>query len=1073
MNVHPSFSFPRRPLARGLAALAFLGLGGCIKPLEAPSSGAPVAVTAPPPTPQDARRPPEVLPKAWATSTFFDEDLPTGGFTFTYGGTTSIATVEGRGAENSEYFIHASLDPKEYSGVAACLWNSSFDLTPFLKTGALVFQARATTGSEKFFVGLADDEKSDGWKSVVRLPANAYGSLGKGAWTTFVVPLRDFPRKGMAWDAAKGIEKPLTFQWNLVQEFRVLSNKGENASLEIDLDNVRIWADAVGPDTTKRDEGPDWADLDSLIDAPLAKDLILPDEVLGSFFQDDFPAGGFSYGYGGRSAAKVLDSRTPGNRAVWATYLENDYSGQTIALAAGKTLDLSSIRKTGSVAFWIRGGESAQKFIVGLLDDQGGEKKVQTRVAGQDWTVMKTGAWSLCRIPLKAFLDDGSWWNSNERREVSEKVDWTRIREFRLSIARDENRPPKGKPVVFYLDQIQVARTSKGIYDPEVFWNGFQSNTPDQVLTDFTRGANLWKAVHGSSARLEVSNVPVVGATQVAGKALRVDFRPGDWYETMLQLPDAPFVGADWSRHYALSLWLYSEKPFQSVDVTLQDKGHEYFTARVGAARGWHRVVLPFRDFSKFPYYQPPEAVANNRLDLDAVHQVGFKPVGDIPGSLQIAGLALTNLRESPRPVALPVVAATFTANPSKVVQSVPRVFGTNIENWMPDVVTPQAMERLKPLDLGVVRYPGGLRADEDDWKQILAAKDGKIDTDEYLDWCATMGVEPMFTANLGSGTPQLAADWVRHTNVVRKSGPKVKLWEIGNELYGTWHHHYDQWGKDGGTAYGKRAREFILAMKAVDPTIQVTVVWMLAGDWNQKVFAQVADVVDGVNVHHYAQTSGAENDEGLLAASSEVDQVMRKVRAQLDQLGTKGRKYGIWLTEWNSVDFNPGPQSLSHVQALYVADYMGHLAQSPIEIANIWNIHNGREARRGDYGLLATTGDPDGTNARRPSYWGLRLASRSLKGKLQDGRTDQESLSGWLSRGPDGKLGLLFVNKNFQSDYKTTLQVPGLSGEAEVLILDATNSGEGPGPSVQSRPLKNGDVLVVPKASVVSIRMK
>jgi hypothetical protein len=1073
VNVHPSLCSLRWPVARGLAVLALLGLGGCIKPLDAPAGGAPVAVTAPPPIPQDARRPPEVLPKAWSTSTFFDEDLPTGGFTFTYGGTTTIATVEGRGADNSEFFLHTSLDPKEYSGVAACLWNSSFDLTPFLKTGALVFQARATTGSEKFFVGLADDEKSDGWKSVVRLPANAYGSLAKGAWTTFVVPLRDFPRKGMAWDAAKGIEKPLTFQWNLVQEFRVLSNKGENTSLEIDFDNVRIWADAVGPDTSKRDEGPDWADLDSVIDAPSAKDLTLPDEVLGSFFQDDFPAGGFSYGYGGRSTAKVLDSRTPGNRAVWATYLENDYSGQTIALATGKTLDLSGIRKTGSVSFWIRGGEHSQKFIVGLLDDQGGEKKVQTRLAGHDWTVLKAGAWSLCRIPLKAFLDDGSWWNSTERREVSSKMDWTRIREFRLSIARDENKPPKGQPVVFYLDQIQVARTSKGIYDPEVFWNGFQSDTPDQILTDFTKGASAWRAVHGASAQLAVSNVPVAGTSAVTGKALRVDFRPGDWYETILQLPDAPSVATDWSRHYAMSFWLYSEKPYQSVDVTLQDKGHEYFTARVGAARGWHRVVLPFRDFSKFPYYQPPEAVGNNRLDLDAVFQIGFKPVGDIPGSLQIAGLALTNLRETPRLVAPPVVAATFVADPSKGQRNIPRVFGTNVENWMPDMVTPQAMERLKPLDLGVVRYPGGLRADEDDWKQILSAKDGKIDTDEFLDWCASMGVEPLFTANLGSGTPQLAAEWVRHTNVVRKSGPKVKLWEIGNELYGNWHHHYDKWGKDGGTAYGKRAREFILAMKAVDPSIQVTVVWMLAGDWNRKVFAEVADVVDGVNVHHYAQTSGAESDEGLLAASSEVDEVMAKVRAQLDQLGTKGRKYGIWLTEWNSVDFNPGPQILSHVQALYVADYMGHLAQSPIEIANLWNIHNGREARRGDYGLLATTGDPDGTNARRPAYWGLRMASRSLKGKLLDGKSDQEALSGWASRGPDGKLGLLFVNKNFQSDYKTTLQVPGLSGQAEVMILDATNSGEGPGPSVQTRTLKTGDVLTIPKASVVSIRMK
>lgn len=1058
---------------RILSSLALLALAGCLKPVKEPAwkESAPT----PPPASQrsNQNRPPEILPGAWVAGNFFDEDLPQGGFTFTYGGASTITTSEGEGADHSIFFLRASLDPKEYSGAATCLWNMSFDLSPYLRTGALVFQARGATGNEKFQVGLADDEKSDGWKSAVRVEATKYGTLRKGEWTTFVVPLRNFPRTGLAWDAAHGIEKPVKFQWNLVQEFRILSNKGDNPKLEMDLDNVQVWADAVAQDTAKSDAGIDWTELDSSIDAPPPSDLKLPDEVVGSFFLDDFPTGGFAYGYGGRSCGKVLESRTSGNRAVWATYLENDYSGMSISLGAGKHMDLSAWRKTGSLAFWIKAGEKSEKFFIGLLDDQGGEKKVQTRLTGSDWTVMQAGKWSLCRIPLNAFLDEGTWWNANEKHEVSEKVDWTKIHEFRISIGRDENKPQAGKPVVFYLDQIQVAKTAKGVFDPDVYWNGFRSDAPDLSLVDFTGGGDKWLAVHGASADIKVSTVPVRGVAGLAGQALHVDFRPGDWFETMLRLADAPGVPADWSKHYALSFWLRSEKPFQPVDVTLQDRDQEYFTARVGGARGWHRIVLPFRNFSKFPFYQPPEAVANNRLDLGGVHQIGFKPGGGIAGTLQIAGIALTNLRETPMPKVEPVIAANFGGNPSKVIQSIPKVFGSNIENWMPEVLGPVAMERLKTLDLGVVRYPGGLRADEEDWKKTLAAKDGNVDTDEFLDWCAAMGVEPMFTANVGTGTPKLAADWVRHTNIERKSGPKVKYWEIGNELYGSWNHYYEQWGKDGGTAYGKRAREFILAMKAVDPSIKVTVTWMLSGDWNRKVFQEVSDIVDGVNVHHYAQNSGSENDEGLLAVSSEADQLAKDVQSQVLKLGAKGRKYGIWLTEWNSVDFNPNLQILSNTEALFVADYVGHLAQSPIEIANIWDIHNGREARRGDYGLLAAKGDPDGVNARRPSYWAMQLASNALKGNLLEGRIDQELLSGWMARKPDGKLSFLFVNKNFLSEYRTTMQVPGLAGEAEILILDSTNSAEGPGPKPQVRHLKSGDAISIPRASVVSIRMR
>jgi hypothetical protein len=1070
--MHTRIPILLRRLGRLLVLAAPLGIQACLEPI----GGAPGSESGSTPAPRSttAKRPTGLRPSAWVAATFFDEDFPQGGFTYTYGGTTTVRSTEGDGADSSEYFVRADLDPKEYSGAALCLWNQSFDLRPYLKTGALVFQARTRTGAGRFQVGLVDDEKSDGWKGAVRVDASKYGELKKGEWTTFVVPLRDFGRKGMAWDAARGVEKPVNFQWDLVQEFRILSSKGDNSELEVDLDEIRIWADAVLPESTPRDT-VDWTDVEKDGDAPRASDLKLPDEVAGTFFDDDFPEGGFAYNYGGRSANKVLPSSVPGNASTWALYLDNDYSGATISLPAGRFMDLSAWRRTGSISFWIKPGADARKFYVGLLDDQGGERKVQTKVIGSDWAVLKTGAWNLCRIPLKAFSDDGTWWNSAQKHEIGEKIDWKRIHEFRISIGRDENKPAPGKPVEFHLDRIQATKTATGLWDPDAFWDGFRSEAPDQPVLDFTRWGDKWQAVHGSSAGIAVSTVSVQGAPpEVAGKALKIDFRPGDWYEALLKLPDAAGAASDWSRHYALSFWMRADKPFQLVDVTLQDRDHEYFTARVGVPRGWHRVVLPFRNFAKFAYYQPPEAVANNRLDLDGVHQIGFKPGGDVAGSLQIASIGLTNLREAPREKVEPVLPAVFRGDLSRVVQPVPPIHGANLENWMSEALDPVAVERVRALKLQSMRYPGGLHSDEEDWKKTLAAKDPRIDTDEFLEWCAKLGMEPMITANVGTGTPELAADWVRHCNLERKAGPKVRLWELGNELYGDWNHYWEKWGKDGGTAYGKRAREFILAMKAVDPSIKITVVWMLGGDWNRKVFAEVADLVDGVNVHHYAQFSGTESDEGLLAVSSEADLLMKDVRRQVDELGAKGHKYDIWLTEWNSVDFNPGPQILSQTEALFIADYLGHLAQSPIQYANVWgDVHNGREVRRGDYGLLAATNDPDGTHARRPAYWAVKMASEALRGNLLEGKTDREPLSGWMARSAEGKPSFLFVNKSRSTDFRTTLQVPGLSGEAEISLLDSTNCGEGPGPSTRVARLRSGEVLVVPRASVVEVRFR
>jgi hypothetical protein len=209
----------------------------------------------------------------------------------------------------------------------------------------------------------------------------------------------------------------------------------------------------------------------------------------------------------------------------------------------------------------------------------------------------------------------------------------------------------------------------------------------------------------------------------------------------------------------------------------------------------------------------------------------------------------------------------------------------------------------------------------------------------------------------------------------------------------------------------------------------------------------------------------------------------MKSVKRQVDELGVKGKNYEIWLTEWNSVDANPGPQILQHVNALFIADYLGHLAQSPIQVANLWALYNGRDKRLGDYSLLSTQGDPQGLNVRRPSYWAFEMMSNTLTGSLLQSTTDREPLSGWMSKRADGKTSIVLVNKNFDTDYKVTLKVPGLKGEATVEVLTVANSGgllgseatgdthPSSGPQSVKKSVSDGALIVVPKASILTLR--
>ncbi len=62
--------------------------------------------------------------------------------------------------------------------------------------------------------------------------------------------------------------------------------------------------------------------------------------------------------------------------------------------------------------------------------------------------------------------------------------------------------------------------------------------------------------------------------------------------------------------------------------------------------------------------------------------------------------------------------------------------------------------------------------------------------TDEFLEFCRLVGAEPQIALNLGSGTPQEAADWVRYVDE-HWSKHKGLLWELGNELWGNWNWGY------------------------------------------------------------------------------------------------------------------------------------------------------------------------------------------------------------------------------------------------------------------------------------------
>ncbi len=997
---------------------------------------------------------------------FFDDDFVSGGYQYTYPDASKIFIPEESG-HASEVALQFNLDATDYSGGSVCLYNLMYDMRPYYSRGALQFWVKGSRGGEIAWVALVDDENRDGKKTVVRLPLNDYGGI-TNEWRLVSIPLAKFGRKGVVWDAKKRVEEPNVFDWNAVTEFRIEIKKGENSDFRVWADDIFVLRDVF--DAQKEVPKEDWDDKVETVAPPLVRSG--SGKPLHYLFQDALPEGGFKYTYGGKTAMKVQagSKEDPG---ILACYLDNDYSGATLALGQGHNIDLRDGRKgKWGLSFWIKAAPGVHSAYVGLLDSRADGIKAQSKITIGDFGMIDT-TWHLIQIPIKRFSGTGMYWDAGKMAEIASDVQWDKINEVRFSINKDENKVAEGSPATLYVDDMAIVDEIPGYVDPDLYWAGFNSTAPDMVLHDFESPADRqWEGAHGAKSTVSFTVDANPGRK---GKSLAITYQLVDWCDVMMDYAknSRPAKQRDWTTHYGLRFSVYTDKAFQGITVQVNDDGNEIFVANIGAVKGWNDILVPFKAFNKFAYYQPPDAVQNGVFDLKSIRKLDFKPSGDgTRGSYRIDDVTLTNLRDVPKAVVAARKDVKVEGDLAKTVTAHINdgLFGINTALWDNDLLDSHTATYIKGVNHRVLRYPGGLRADDDHWKDVLSKKDFLVDTDEFLELCKETGNEAMFTVNFGKGTPQEAADWVAYVN--KKKGAKVRLWEVGNEIYGDWHPQHTT-----GVDYGKRAAEFIKAMKAVDPTILVAVVWVIDGEWNKQVMEATKDLADGVIVHHYPQHSGEENDQALLAAPQSLNEIIPGVRKQLKEYGTPGKSYQIWLTEWNSVDFKPGPQTLGLVNGLFVADYLGMLARYNIDQADYWDVHNNFTEQGGDYGYLSRSGAQDGDNVPRPSYHAFKLASESLRGRLAECKVksaageEESQVTCYLSEKPDGGKDLLLVNKYPATEANLTLAIPGFKGGATIRKLDASNQKTGPNQG-EHLEIKEGQRLSLPARSMLTLSL-
>ena len=260
----------------------------------------------------------------------------------------------------------------------------------------------------------------------------------------------------------------------------------------------------------------------------------------------------------------------------------------------------------------------------------------------------------------------------------------------------------------------------------------------------------------------------------------------------------------------------------------------------------------------------------------------------------------------------------------------------------------PDEVAMLKAMHITELRF-GGNFSSYYHWRDGIGAEDKRLTTkniawgipeynnfgtDEFLQLCNLVGAIPQFNLNMGSGTPEEAADWVRY---IREHHKGRVIFEIGNELYGKWQVGYPPINE-----IAARTLAFSKAVHSVEPNAEIIATGlgpMGDGKWNAQLLTLPAGTFDYLSLHFIIGTNHPElkqTTQDFVAASAysipfavgpHFDTAWQQVKTD----SRHGDKVHFAVTEWlfNSKGFgernftNESPSWMNEGGALMAAGFL------------------------------------------------------------------------------------------------------------------------------------------------------
>ena len=374
------------------------------------------------------------------------------------------------------------------------------------------------------------------------------------------------------------------------------------------------------------------------------------------------------------------------------------------------------------------------------------------------------------------------------------------------------------------------------------------------------------------------------------------------------------------------------------------------------------------------------------------------------------------------------------------------------------DGMDPEIIAMAKAMKTPLLRF-GGNFTSAYHWRDGTGPRDKRVSmlniawgmpeyntfgTDEFLRFCELIGARPQIALNLGSGTPGEAAGWVKYVNEHWGEHAGGLLWELGNELWGTF-----QVGYPTRQRVAERTKAFSDAVREVDPNAK----WIATGgdedsyrDWNETQLTN-AGAFDYLSTHFVVTDDRVQRQNPTADFIAQADFALpvgleRKLREMhkqtqenpqaRDRVKTAFTEWLFWARQGDAPRYDNMGGAISTAgflnMLMRVADIVPIADMTGImEFGGIW------KRRGGVFGA--------------PSYWAFRMYSNANAVQVVEARTevekyDVEQGSIRLPSIPDvpyldvvaarneagDKLTLFCVNRHLARDIAARISVAGFA---------------------------------------------